>query len=303
MSHALSTKRRKLSVKGVTDPETMDNHPSQDPSEAVWSMPNWPPRLEKIFVELLIDEMKYHLDVIPSGFKDDAWDRVCKEFNQVTGLNYDKMQLKKHLAILRKRYRIVKPLYNHGGFGWDYRRKMVDVDDLVWAEYIEVHPEIKPYRKWGCPIYEELCTIFTKSKATGKYAISFGGGYMSRNNNTSHPRGNVNISDGCNKRQLVQPSSLGPNKRSHKGDENSNANATSETGTVSASSKDAIAQKDDLYSAGRCITVINGMQGVDRRLYNGAMDLFQSPCWRKTFMSLKCEKRLNWLKAMLPSVS
>jgi hypothetical protein len=94
--------------------------------------------LEKIFVELLIEEMNYHLDVCVSGFGEEAWDRVCKEFNEETSLNYDKMELKKHLAILRKRYRIVKPLYNHGGFGWDYRRKMVDVDDGIWAEYIQV---------------------------------------------------------------------------------------------------------------------------------------------------------------------
>lgn len=88
---------------------------------------------------MLIEEMKYHLDVCVSGFGEEAWDRVCKEFNHETGLNYDKMELKKHLAILRKRYRIVKPLYNHGGFGWDHRRKMVDVDDGIWAEYIQVH--------------------------------------------------------------------------------------------------------------------------------------------------------------------
>ena len=83
--------------------------------------------------------MKYQLDVIPSGFKDDAWDHVCQEFSKETGLDYDTMELKQHLTVLQKRYRIVKPLYNHGGFGWVYRRKMVGVDDLVWAEYIEVY--------------------------------------------------------------------------------------------------------------------------------------------------------------------
>ncbi|GFY87886.1 hypothetical protein Acr_05g0015250 [Actinidia rufa] len=242
--------------------------------------------------------MKYQLDVIPSGFKDDAWDHVCQEFSKETGLDYDKMKLKQHLTVLRKRYHIVKPLYNHGGFGWDYRRKMVDVDDLVWAEYIEVHPEITPYRKWGCPIYEELWTIFTRPKATGEYAMSFGG---CRPHNSSNLHSRVNISDGRSKRQLVQPSNSGANKR--RGDENPKANATSGTRTVSESIKDAIAQIDDPYSTGCCITVINGMQGVDRQLYKGAMDLFQHPSWRKTFISLKSEKRLSWLKAMLPSIS
>ncbi|GMY12216.1 l10-interacting myb domain-containing protein [Fagus crenata] len=234
--------------------------------------------------------MNYHLDVCATGFNEEAWDHVCKEFNQETGLNFDKMELKKHLAVLRKRYRIVKPLYNHGGFGWDYRRKMVDVDDSVWKEYIEVHPEIEPYRKWGCPIYEELCTIFTKPTATGEYAVGIDLGYS---------RGNVNanISDRRNKRHLAQVLGSGPNKKHHKGTENSK-----EVNCVSKSNGTATLQTDDPYSASHCMVIINGMQGVDRRIYNGALDLFQNPCWRKTFISLKSEKRLTWLKAMLPSV-
>ncbi|KAH7847012.1 hypothetical protein Vadar_020753 [Vaccinium darrowii] len=272
--------------------------PSQDPSEDVWSRANWPARVEKSFVELLIEEMNIQLDVIPSGFKDEAWDHVCTEFNKETGLNYDKLELKQHLAVLRKRYRIVKPLYNHGGFGWDYRRKMVDVDDQVWAEYIEVHPEIAPYRKWGCPIYEELCTIFTKPTATGEYAMS-SGGYTPRKRSNLRTGENVNNAGGRNNRQRVQPSNLV--QRSLKGD-NPKSNATSDSRTVPESKTDASSQKDDPYSAGCCMGIINGMQGVDRRLYDCAMELFKNPTWRKTFMSLKVEKRLNWLKAMLPSV-
>ncbi|KAK7843500.1 hypothetical protein CFP56_012475 [Quercus suber] len=45
-----------------------------------------------------------------------------------------------------------------------------------------VHPEIKPYRKWGCPTYEELYTIFIKPKVTGE----------SGRNCHAHSRENVN---------------------------------------------------------------------------------------------------------------
>ncbi|KNA18938.1 hypothetical protein SOVF_066120 [Spinacia oleracea] len=143
-------------------------------SEDVWSQPNWPPRLEKVFVELLLEEMKMHDDVCATGFSEQVWDHVCQEFRNETGSEFDKKELKKHLAVLKKRYRIVKPLYTHPGFGWDYRRKMVDVDYELWKDYIEVHPEAAPYRKYGCPLYDDLCTIFTKPIATGKYAFSPG---------------------------------------------------------------------------------------------------------------------------------
>lgn len=40
-----------------------NNQPSEDQSEDIWSSPNWRPRIEKIFVELLVEEMIYHPDV------------------------------------------------------------------------------------------------------------------------------------------------------------------------------------------------------------------------------------------------
>lgn len=51
---------------------------------------------------------------------------------------YGIVEMKKALSLLRKCYWIVKPLYNHGGFGWYNRRKIVVADDRVCAEYIEV---------------------------------------------------------------------------------------------------------------------------------------------------------------------
>ncbi|CAK9157029.1 unnamed protein product [Ilex paraguariensis] len=216
----------------------MINQPSQDLSEDVWSRPNWPPHLEKIFVESLIEEMKNLLGIIPSGFKDESWDRA--------------------------------------------------------------HPKIMPYRKYGCPTYNDLCTIFTRPRATGEYAFGVGG-YRSHNNNILCSRENVNISNRRTKRQFAEAPSSGPNKRNKIGCGNRKAGVILGIGTASGSNQTAVTQNNDPYSYCCCITAINGMQGVDRRLYSAAMDLFRDLTWRKTFMSLKSEKRLSWLKAMLSS--
>ncbi|KAF8392663.1 hypothetical protein HHK36_023012 [Tetracentron sinense] len=279
----------------------MDSQAIQDESEEVWSRPNWPPSLERIFADVLVDEMNYVI-VLVGEFDEKAWDHACKEFNEETSLNFSKEELKKHAGILRKRYRIVKPLYDHGGFGWDYMRKMVDVDDVVWEEYIEVHPKIKPYRKWGCPIYEQLCTMFTKSRATGQYACAIGG-FSARPKAAhtavgpvavaSHSGASLSTSDGPNKRQSATPLSSGHNKRNQKECENAKAEALLQKGS-------ALAQKGDQFSMMNCVTIINEMQGVNRRLYYATMDLFQNVKWRETFISLKKEKRLKWLQAMLP---
>ncbi|KAH0709474.1 hypothetical protein KY284_010901 [Solanum tuberosum] len=49
---------------------------------------------------------------------------------------------------------------------------MVVVDDRVCDQYIEVHPEITPYRKYGSPIYENLYHTFTRPIATGEFVVS-----------------------------------------------------------------------------------------------------------------------------------
>ncbi|XP_060194957.1 uncharacterized protein LOC132624152 [Lycium barbarum] len=216
----------------------------QDPTEDVWSMPNWPPPVEKIFVDSLIEEMKYHLDVIPSNFHDQAWDNVVKDFSQCSGLNFDKAELKKHLSILRKHYRIVKPLYIHGGFGWDNRTKMVVVDDSVWAEL----------------------------------------------HNTDLEKNTSNSSE-RNKRKTAEPSKSGPNKRNSVDADNSEESKSSGTDQN---------QKDDPYSTANCVVTLNDTPGVDQRLNNAALDLFQNQTWRETFVTMKTEKRLSWLKAMIP---
>ncbi|KAK6796618.1 hypothetical protein RDI58_004319 [Solanum bulbocastanum] len=214
----------------------------QGPAEDVWSSPNWPPRIEKI------------------------------------GWTFDKAELKKQLSILRKRYRIMKPLYNHGGFGWNNRRKMVVVDDSVWAEYIEVHPEIAPYRKYGSPIYKELCHIFTRPKATREFSVS-----------STDPGSN------SNKRKLTEQSKSGSNKWNCFGPDNPKGSKSKDMDQDQNQN-----QKDDPYSIANCVVALNDTSGVDRRLYNAAMDLFENQNWRETLVTMKMDKRLSWLKAMIP---
>ncbi|KAK9991127.1 hypothetical protein SO802_026112 [Lithocarpus litseifolius] len=79
-----------------------------------------------------------------------------------------------------------------GSFSRNYCWKMVDVDNLVW----------KMFRKWGCPTYEELYTIFIKPKVTGEQDIVTGGDRSGRNY-LAHSREDVNaiVLHGYNKRQ------------------------------------------------------------------------------------------------------
>lgn len=132
---------------------------------------------------------------------------------------------------------------------------------------MQVHPEITPYRKYGCPIYKELCHIFTRPKAT-------------------EPGSN---SSERNKRKLTEQPKSGSNKRNSIGPDNPKGSKNSD-----------MDQNQNPYSTGNCILALNDTPGVDRRLYNAAMDLFENQTWRETFVTMKIDKRLSWLKAMIP---
>ncbi|XVF15895.1 hypothetical protein REPUB_Repub09cG0195900 [Reevesia pubescens] len=164
-------------------------------------------------------------------------------------------------------------------------------------------PTIKPYRKNGRPIFpsyrkfEESLTIFRGPKDAGRNAVAIGG-CQSGCSFVLRSSGNVKVS---NKRQVADPLSSGLDNRNYKGAKISKVDTTPKANPALELKGLTMSQTNEPYSIGHCIAIINRMQGVDRRLYDGAVDLFQNQVWRETFVLRESEKRLNWLKAMLLS--
>ncbi|XP_060183028.1 uncharacterized protein LOC132612983 [Lycium barbarum] len=58
----------------------------------------------------------------------------------------------------------------------------------------------------------------------------------------------------------------------------------------------AIMRNEERFAISKCIKVLDEMQGVDQSIYFFALDLFENPNARETFISLKSERRLTWLQ-------
>lgn len=104
----------------------------EDQSRAKWST-----SLEKIFVELMLEQVLQG-NRSNNSFSKKAWNYICDEFNRQTGLNFHKQQLKNRHGVLRRLYNSLKLLLDQDGFSWDESRGMVIAEDEVWAKYIEV---------------------------------------------------------------------------------------------------------------------------------------------------------------------
>lgn len=177
-----------------------------------------------------------------------------------------------------------------------------------------------------CPIYEQLCAIFTDSAAEGKYAQSShyeeldksagmdsagliscqdGGIPCSTDPSTSiQVQGNMSSAEKVIKniaqRKRKAPSEtntfLGQRRRDQE-TYDTMAEALSEMVAALKSRVVATTTGDDQFSITSCIRALDEIQDIEEWLYFAALDLFEDPSLRETFISLKGNKiRLTWLK-------
>ncbi|KAL0448266.1 UNVERIFIED_CONTAM: hypothetical protein Slati_1383000 [Sesamum latifolium] len=105
----------------------------------------------------------------------------------------------------------------------------------------------------------------------------------------------ANMLDGQNKNQSMIPHS-GRRKRSRKATSDAIVDAMLEIAAASKMRAAAIMRNEERFTISKCIRVLDEMQGVDQTLYFYALDLFENPSARETFISLKAERRLAWLQ-------
>lgn len=170
-------------------------------------------------------------------------------------------------------------------------------------------PDAETLKITGCPIYKELCIIFSEPLTNVKREPS---GELERGTPSNPcppepeplcmPQGSSSESeevDDVDDQDISQPTTpciTGVRKRGRKGIDDVIAGAILEMAAASKLRTAAIQQCNARYTITKCIKELDDMQGVDQQLYFAALDLFSKPIARETFLSLKGEKRLTWLR-------
>ncbi|XP_009379367.1 L10-interacting MYB domain-containing protein isoform X2 [Pyrus x bretschneideri] len=262
----------------------------------------WTMQLTKILVNLMVDQV--HRGNRQNGHMGKkAWKSVCDEFHKRTGLKWDKEQLKNRCTVLRRMYVTVKSLLDRSDFSWDESTGVIAASNAVWAEHIREHPDAETLKTSGCPIFKELCTIFSKPPTNGKHdhpAEHEGGDPNSRPsepvslNQEESSSDSQEGDDAVNGQETFQPAIR---KRGRKGTDDAIAGAILEMAAASRLRAAATQQRDARYTIASCIEELDKMQGVDEHVYFAALDLFNKPVAREMFLSLKGEKRLIWLRS------
>lgn len=240
-----------------------------------------------------------------NSFNKKAWRTMCDGFYKESGLKWDKEQLKNRLAVLRRQYALVKCLLERNeDFTWDESTGTITASDDAWDEYIKGHPDAETIKSNGCPIYKQLCLIFSEPETNGKHEQS--AEPLSAIQQADSSSESEEMDDLVNDPDVAPtsaPSLNGNRKRGRKGIDDAIAAAILEMAAASKLRTAAVKQQQARYSIASCIKELDELQGVEERVYFGALELFNSPSAREMFLSLKRDKRLTWLRRKCVSVA
>ncbi|XP_043696840.1 L10-interacting MYB domain-containing protein-like [Telopea speciosissima] len=281
----------------------------------------WTTSLTKRLVDLMVQQvLKGNRPNNSFGRK--AWKNICDEFPKETGLKWNKEQLKNRYSVLRRQYVTVKSLLNQGEFNWDEATGTITATDEVWDKYIKVNPDAEAIRNNGCPIYKQLCTVFSELGPNGNPHVveqtlglpypeilsmsmdpAAPSTFVAEESYSPYEDEDLNVSNGQNKHDPLTPPSSGHWKRGHNGIDGVMSEAILEMAGASRLRTAAVKQSIDLFSITNCIKALDEIEGLEDCIYFASLDLFDSPNARETFLSLRIDRRLTWLKGKYISLA
>ncbi|GFP95278.1 hypothetical protein PHJA_001672100 [Phtheirospermum japonicum] len=274
----------------------------------------WTPDLDKIFADIVAGQIQQG-NRSNNVFDKKTWNQIREEFNRQTNLSFNNNQLRKHLDVLRTRYH---NLQSSAAFNNNNQNEAMQ--DPCFAP-----TKIEPAKTKDCPIYDQLCIIFADSSKDGKYAQSSHYEELDKSTGldlpclevpkTPHPAtplaSKLPDQNGSSQSNIITKNTASNNKRKRLSEAGSLPEQSSWNQELSVSMAEAISDMisssslrksrnllvDERFSISSCIKVLDEIEGIDDGLYYAALDLFENPSFRETFISLKSDYvRLTWLQ-------
>ncbi|KAF3779783.1 hypothetical protein EJ110_NYTH35728 [Nymphaea thermarum] len=160
----------------ATQPKVI--HAAATPTEAMEGTSNsrndslvWTDAQLEYLINLLVQQSR--LPGMKSGgnLKPKAYKAIEQRMIEQFGPGFTIEKIKNKLKITKANYNICKQILATSGFGWDPTNKCVEVENQVWADYIERFPQRRKFKggqKWKH--YDELHEVYGSSTATGRTA-------------------------------------------------------------------------------------------------------------------------------------
>ncbi|CAN1192213.1 hypothetical protein LINPERHAP2_LOCUS41439 [Linum perenne] len=128
----------------------------------------WTPQLDATLLKCLT-EVKVNGLIENGKFKPGAYkavEKLVKVFHPEAGIKAYP-HVKSRVKTVKKQFDAVHLLKSQSGYGWDDELKCPDIEDQVYNDFVEKHPECANKNRVQFPNYDELLAIFGKGRATG----------------------------------------------------------------------------------------------------------------------------------------
>ncbi|XP_040987791.1 uncharacterized protein LOC121235511 [Juglans microcarpa x Juglans regia] len=137
-----------------------------DPEDTSRDNVLWGDAMEEIFIDMLYqDALQGRLKGRKITFREHG--AYAQRLTAVGKKVFDGNQVRGKLTRLKGMQRLFTDLLSQTGMGWDPDTKTVVPSDECWENAIRIKAKWGRFRTFGCPKYEELCTIFGASVAYG----------------------------------------------------------------------------------------------------------------------------------------
>ncbi|CAH2064402.1 unnamed protein product [Thlaspi arvense] len=250
--------------------------------------PKWTASLTKLLANLIVGQVLKG-NRVNNSLSNKAWNFITDEFYKRSGLKWDKEHLKNRFAVLRRQFAVVKLLLARDNFVYDESSGSIIATDEAWDECLKEYPDAEAIRTDGCPIYKQLSQIFAEDPMTnGKHETM--PPYSAHLDEPVLPQAKTEYDDAA---AVIPPAAK---RRRGRGVEAAIANAIFEMADASKLRTIVFTQLTSRFSLAECIRELDQIHGLAENVYFAALDFFNNPSARETFLSLKPDMRLAWLQ-------
>ncbi|CAK8571283.1 unnamed protein product [Lathyrus sativus] len=119
---------------------------------------DWSPMMDRVFIELMLDQVRKG-NKVGRTFTRQTWGDMAESFNDRFGCHYGKVVLKNRFNVLRRHYSSINALLGKEGLSWDKTQHKVVADDQTWQKCIRVNHKFRLYRIKSMPFYSGMCIV------------------------------------------------------------------------------------------------------------------------------------------------
>ncbi|KAL7108766.1 hypothetical protein ACP275_06G134600 [Erythranthe tilingii] len=255
---------------------------------------SWTPENHELFIDLCLEQISIG-NKPGTHLTKNGWNNLLGSFHSITGIKYERIQLKNHWDMTKKNWKIWHDLVSTEWLKWDPVERSFGASEQEWDQYIRENPDAAQFRSKELLFADKLNIVFGGAEDYG-----------------------VRKRRNCGTRKIscytrAEPISV---VRKHNNYPGNNTYMHVEEEPMVGNGNDAVESRSGVtvqspphklsYSIEECIKGLDSIEELEQgcELYLFGLDIFLKKEYREIFLNLKkSSTRIAWLERLQSSNS